>query len=131
MYHCIATKAVLALTFLISLVSSHLVPHSAIPFHVDSDTSLSAHQNPTRPTIRLSEHDLQSLLGPGIELNLHLNLDILKGGPQDKNQPILGRIPVHVKIHRLTIGGILAPTSSVHNVNEQSDPVNYGNWRHS
>ncbi|KAG0336932.1 hypothetical protein BG004_007854, partial [Podila humilis] len=94
------------------------------------------------PTLKISKQELERLLG--IKLNLDLNLDIMSsdeispctattstkgtGDGSDKNPSrfLVGRIPVHIKIHSLTIGGVLAPALSVKDMNRQLDSVNYG-----
>ncbi|KAG0077705.1 hypothetical protein BGZ92_001815 [Podila epicladia] len=82
------------------------------------------------PTFQITEQELKNLLGT--KLGFDLNLDVVHGhvdAADDRAQSSAVRIPVHIKVHELTIGGILAPSLTVKDVNLQSDPVNYGNIR--
>ncbi|KAG0030200.1 hypothetical protein BGZ81_002968 [Podila clonocystis] len=84
----------------------------------------------TAPTFQISEQQLKNLLGIKLEFDLNLNVGHDSVDPAvGRTQSSVGRIPVHIKIHELTIGGILAPSLTVKDVNLQSDPVNYGNMR--
>ncbi|KAG0331647.1 hypothetical protein BG000_010714 [Podila horticola] len=80
------------------------------------------------PTFQITEQELKNLLG--IKLEFDLNIDVVYNHDDAVDRALgMGRIPVHIKIHELTIGGILAPSLTVKDINLQSDPVNYGNIR--
>ncbi|KAF9385028.1 hypothetical protein CPB97_005178 [Podila verticillata] len=79
------------------------------------------------PTLQISEQELKNLLG--ITLEFDLNLEVVHDVDAVVQAQSVGRIPVHIKVHELTIGGILAPSLKVKEVNLQADPVNYGNIR--
>ncbi|KAG0026778.1 hypothetical protein BGZ82_009302 [Podila clonocystis] len=96
----------------------------------ESATSQTTAIAATAPTFQISEEELKNVLG--IKLEFDLNLDVVHDSVDavvGRTQSSVGRIPVHIKIHELTIGGILAPSLTVNDVNLQSDPVNYGNMR--
>lgn len=82
----------------------------------------------TAPMFQISEQELKNLLGIHLEFDLNLEVmhDVDAAVAQARR---VSRIPVHIKVHELTIGGILAPSLKAKDVNQQADPVNYGNIR--
>ncbi|KAF8977746.1 hypothetical protein BGZ52_006753 [Haplosporangium bisporale] len=101
---------------------------SARPFAHPNIAHATPAMSSTAPTLQISEQELKNLLGINLELDLSLEVvhDTDDAVAQTRS---VGRIPVHIKVHELTIGGILAPSLNVKDVNLQTDPVNYGNIR--
>ncbi|KAF9327230.1 hypothetical protein BG006_009423 [Podila minutissima] len=104
---------------------------SAKPLAESATSQTTTPMAATGPTFQITEQELKTLLG--IKLEFDLNLDVVHShvdaAAVGRAQSSVVRIPVHIKIHELTIGGILVPSLAVEDVNLQSDPVNYGNIR--
>ncbi|KAF9900927.1 hypothetical protein EC991_006734 [Linnemannia zychae] len=89
------------------------------------------------PVFQVTKLQLEGILSQALQLDFHLQvvsdlannknkMNIKDAAPECK---VLGEIPVQVKIHKFRIGGLSAPRLSSQTLNEQRDPVNYGNIR--
>ncbi|KAI8357644.1 hypothetical protein B0O80DRAFT_293861 [Mortierella sp. GBAus27b] len=80
--------------------------------------------------IPISKEQLEKLLG--LVMDTKFNLEVLedtKGHEgMDRRPPeYLGRIPVHLKVRELKIGGVTMPRILADSENSKANPINYGN----
>ncbi|KAF9277533.1 hypothetical protein BGZ68_009228 [Mortierella alpina] len=89
--------------------------------------------DPTR--FRITKTQLESLLSLALET---FTLEVVSDEKPDtsmtgdhQHQPVrvLGKIPIHLRVKELQIGGVSIPRLQTESVNAEMDGVNYGNLR--
>lgn len=88
------------------------------------------------PNLPMTKSQLEQVLGSALDVKF--NLEVLADRDSEKSEgdsirdggmepKVLGQIPVHLKVHHLSIGGVLIPTMTSEFINKEQGPVNYGN----
>ncbi|KAF9566620.1 hypothetical protein EC968_003712 [Mortierella alpina] len=84
--------------------------------------------------IRVTKTQLETMLG--LALDTQFTLEVISDetpnsvkGDQQPTRVVLGRIPVHLRVKELQIGGVSAPHLQTESVNAKLGGVNYGTIR--
>ncbi|KAG0054803.1 hypothetical protein BGZ83_010365 [Gryganskiella cystojenkinii] len=102
-----------------ALLSTKTITPSASESSLGSESSTVAYS--------ATKKQLEEVLGYALDVKFKLEVLSDEDKGTSKNTKVLGEIPVHLKVHQLTIGGVLVPTMASSVVNEQMGPLNYGN----
>ncbi|KAF9917672.1 hypothetical protein FBU30_000630 [Linnemannia zychae] len=104
---------------------------------IDSMTeSMIKNQQQQSPVFRVTKSQLENTLYK--TLNVDFDLQVISDSNPNSNVNsnlntknmdlrILGKTPVQITIHRLRLGGVTASRTDSLVMNEQRDPINYGN----
>ncbi|KAF9090132.1 hypothetical protein BGX29_011639 [Mortierella sp. GBA35] len=84
-----------------------------------------------KQTFQVTKDQLEGLLQQVLQFDFQLQ--VVSGTPDPASasgdRELLGEIPVQIKVRKLRIGGLSAPRVHFETLNDQRDPVNYGNIR--
>ncbi|KAG0254606.1 hypothetical protein BG011_005628 [Mortierella polycephala] len=76
---------------------------------------------------QITKSQLEHVLGPALDAKLDLQVMSDEPDPVTGQHALLGRIPVHLRVNKLKIGGVSVSRLMTQSVNEKRDPVNFGN----
>ncbi|KAF9136262.1 hypothetical protein BGW39_003707 [Mortierella sp. 14UC] len=94
-------------------------------------TTTCADDTKEQPVFQVTKSQLEDILSQTLQLDFRLRVvsDSDMNNDERLEGTVLGEIPVQIKIHKLRLGGLSAPRLNFQTLNEQRDPVNYGNIR--
>ncbi|KAF9310001.1 hypothetical protein BGZ91_007217 [Linnemannia elongata] len=87
------------------------------------------------PLFKVTKSQFEGILRQTLHVDFRLqvvsnsNQQVDQDGNDSKEREVLGEIPVQITIHNLRLGGLSAPQVHSQILNEQRDPINYGNIR--
>ncbi|KAF8976555.1 hypothetical protein BGZ46_008169 [Entomortierella lignicola] len=90
-------------------------------------------EKPKSQPLEMTKTQFEELIGLALDVEFDLNVISDTTDPEFGNEDsgsdseLLGKIPVHLKIKELKIGGSLVPKMIAENWNLKVDPLNFGN----
>ncbi|KAK3823497.1 MAG: hypothetical protein J3Q66DRAFT_143757 [Benniella sp.] len=103
------------------------VPLSSLPHH-----QVHGREKNGSPVIPISKTQLEQLLGSLTDTTFQLDVLQENDDKQQQQQQPMGRIPVHIHVQDLKVGGLSLPMIGAESWNDKLGPINFGNielWR--